>query len=97
MIPLIIEPINNFDRFIVLWLITWLLLFCSLISDSILDTTFCKGYHEIAWEFLSEVLFVYLLNLFPDTGIVDWDQESNVNLSLGSFTDQVRGIENDWF
>lgn len=43
MIPLIIEPIKNFDCFIVLWHnITLLLVILSLlVSDGLLNPTFC--------------------------------------------------------
>lgn len=73
MIPLIIEPIKNFDCFIVLWHnITLLLLIWSLlVSDGLLDPTFCQRDHEIAGEFLRKVLFVNGLYLFTDAGIFD--------------------------
>ena len=73
------------------------LLFCPLVSDGLFDTTFCQGDHEIAGKLIGKVLFVYLFNLFTDTGIFDWDQESYIHLSLCSFTDQEWSIEDYWF
>lgn len=96
---LIVEPIKNFDCFIVLWNIdTLLLLICSLlVSDGLLDPTFCQGNHEIAGKFLREVPFVDSLNFFTNTGIFDWDKEPDINLGLCSFTNKERSVEDDWF
>jgi len=48
-----------------------LLIWSLLISDGLLDPTFCQRDHEIAGKFIRKVLFVNRLYLFTDAGIFD--------------------------